>query len=118
MAREVAGALNLLGSLHAGRNRRAISRTISRLLEAVRAHAGMAIGASGDQALANAFQMIERAHRFESRGASSFRSFVELLEGEAESGAAAEAVMIEEGTEGVRMMWRAVCCDHEGGMDI
>lgn len=103
-AREVAEALNLLGSLHAGRNRRAISRTISSLLEAVRAHAGMAIGASGDQALANAFRMIERAHRFESRGASSFRSFVELLEGEAESGAAAEAVMIEEGTEGVRMM--------------
>lgn len=103
-AKEVAEALNLLGALHAGRNRRAISRTISKLLDSVRAHAGMAIGASGDQALANAFRMIERAHRFESRGASSFRSFVEVLETEAESGAAAEAVMIEEGTEGVRMM--------------
>jgi len=103
-AKDVATALNLLGALHASRNRRAISRTISSLLDEVRAHAGMAIGASGDQALANAFRLIERAHRYESRGASSFRSFVELLDSEAEAGAAAEAVMIEEGTEGVRMM--------------
>ena len=103
-AQEVAVALNLLGSLHSSRNRRAISRTISKLLDDVRAHAGMAIGASGDQALANAFRLIERAHRYESRGASSFRSFVEMLDMEAESGVASEAVMIEEGTEGVRMM--------------
>lgn len=101
---EVADALELLGRLHAGRNRQAISTTLSDLLDRVRAQAGMAIGANGDQALANLFRMIERAHRFERRGASSFRAFVELLEDEAESGAAQDAALIEEGTEGVRMM--------------
>ena len=100
----VADALEMLGRLHAGRNRKAISSTLSELLENVRAQAGMAIGANGDQSLANLFRMTERAHRFERRGASSFRAFVELLEDEAESGAAQVAALIEEGTEGVRMM--------------
>jgi ATP-dependent helicase/nuclease subunit A len=101
---EVADALEMMGRLHAGRNRHAISSTLSELLDRVRAQAGMAIGANGDQALANLFRMIERAHRFERRGASSFRAFVESLETEAESGAAQDAALIEEGTEGVRMM--------------
>lgn len=101
---EVADVLEMLGRLHAGRNRKAIATTLSDLLDRVRAQAGMAIGANGDQALANLFRLIERAHRFERRGASSFRSFVELLENEAESGAAEDAALIEEGTEGVRMM--------------
>ena len=100
----VADALEMLGRLHAGRNRKAISATLSELLDKVRAQAGMAIGANGDQALANLFRMIERAHRFERRGASSFRAFVELLEDEADSGATQDAALIEEGTEGVRMM--------------
>jgi ATP-dependent exoDNAse (exonuclease V) beta subunit len=101
---EVAEALEMLGRLHARRNSQAISTTVSDLLDRVRAQAAMAIGANGDQALANLFRMIERGHRFERRGASSFRAFVELLETEAESGAAQDAALIEEGTEGVRMM--------------
>ncbi len=103
-ALEVADALEILGRLHASRNRKAISTTLSDLLDRVRAQAGMAIGANGDQTLANLFRMIERGHRYERRGASSFRSFVELLETEAESGTAQDAALIEEGTEGVRMM--------------
>ena len=101
---EVVEALAILGRLHGSRNRRPISHTISLLLEAVRAHAGIAIGAAGDQALANTMRLIERAHRFERRGASSFRAFVELLEDEAERGLAEEAALVEEGTEGVRVM--------------
>ncbi len=101
---DVVEALAILGRLHGSRNRRPISHTISLLLRAVRAHAGIAIGAAGDQALANTMRLIERAHRFERRGASSFRSFVELLEDEAERGLAEEAALVEEGTEGVRIM--------------
>ena len=37
-------------------------------------------------------------------GASSFRAFVEKLEADAERGEADEAPIVEEGTEGVRMM--------------
>ncbi len=101
---DVVEALAILGRLHASRNRRPIAHTISLLLEAVRAHAGIAIGAAGDQALANTMRLIERAHRFERRGASSFRAFVDLLEDEAERGLAEEAALVEEGTEGVRIM--------------
>lgn len=101
---EVVEALAILGRLHGGRNRRPIAHTISLLLQAVRAHAGIAIGAAGDQALANAMRLIERAHRFERRGASSFRAFVELLEDEAERGLAEEAALVEAGTQGVRIM--------------
>src|SRR5262249_24878392 len=50
---EVADALAILGSLHGGRNRRPIAQTITRLLFAVRAHAGIAIWPTGEQALAN-----------------------------------------------------------------
>jgi len=101
---EVAEALAVLGRLHVARNRRPIAETLVRLLESVRAHAGIAIGASGDQALANCMRLVERAHRFERGGAPSFRSFVERLEEEAEAGEAHEASMVEEGTEGVRIM--------------
>ena len=43
------------------------------------------------------------ARHFE-RGASSFRAFVERLEADAERGEADEAPIVEEGTEGVRIM--------------
>ena len=43
------------------------------------------------------------ARHFE-RGASSFRAFVEKLEADAECGEAEEAPIVEEGTEGVRVM--------------
>src|SRR5215475_3503193 len=43
------------------------------------------------------------ARHFEG-GASSFRAFVEKLEADAERGEADEAPVVEEGTEGVRIM--------------
>jgi ATP-dependent helicase/nuclease subunit A len=103
-AQEVADALALLGRLHVGRNHRPIAQTILMLLDAVRAHAGIAMWPTGEQALANCMRMVGLARRFEQRGASSFRAFVERMEADAEAGQAEDAPIVEQGTEGVRMM--------------
>lgn len=100
----VADALEILGSLHVGRNRRPIAETIGRLLSATRAHAGVAIWPTGEQALANVLSLIDKARRYEARGALSFRGFVEWLELSAERGQGSEAPVVEEGTDGVRLM--------------
>ena len=101
---EVADALAVLAELHRSRNRRPIAETVSRLLDAVRAHAGIAIWPTGEQALANCLRVIDLARRFERRGAPSFRAFVDRIESDAERGEAEEAPVVEEGTEGVRIM--------------
>jgi len=103
VAIEVADALAMLRRLHIGRNHRPIAETITMLLEAVRAHAGIALWPTGEQALANCQRLIDMARHFEG-GASSFRAFVEKLEADAERGEADEAPIVEEGTEGVRVM--------------
>lgn len=100
----VADALDILGTLHVGRNRRPIAETIGQLLAATRAHAGVAIWPTGEQALANVLSLIDKARRYEARGALSFRGFVEWLELSAERGQGSEAPVIEEGTDGVRLM--------------
>ena len=102
--RAVADALAILAELHRGRNRRPLAETLSRFLDAVRAHAGIAIWPTGEQALANCLRVIDLARRYERRGAASFRAFVEHLEAEAERGEAQDAPVVEEGTEGVRIM--------------
>ncbi len=102
--REVAEALGVLARLHLGRNRRSVAETIARLLASVRAHAGIAIWPTGEQALANCLRTIDLARRFERGGASSFRAFVERLLAESERGEAEDAPVVEQGTEGVRIM--------------
>jgi ATP-dependent exoDNAse (exonuclease V) beta subunit len=102
--REVTAALTVLRELHVDRNRRPIADTVARLLEATRAHAGIAIWPTGEQALANVLRVMDHARRFEANGATSFRAFVERLENEAIGGQAGEAPVVEEGTEGVRIM--------------
>ncbi|WP_420447719.1 UvrD-helicase domain-containing protein [Candidatus Palauibacter sp.] len=102
--RDVATVLGLLGDLHRHRNRRPIPETIRRLLSAARAHAGIAIWPTGEQALANVLRLVDRARAFERRGSPSFRAFLDRLEEEAERGQSEEAPIVEEGTEGVRMM--------------
>jgi ATP-dependent helicase/nuclease subunit A len=104
LTRDVAEALAILGRLHRGRNRRPIADTLTRLLEATRAHAGVAIWPTGEQSLGNLLRVLDLARRFEASGATSFRSFVTRLEEEAERGGAAEAPVVEEGTDGVRIM--------------
>ncbi len=102
---EVARALELLRDLHRGRNRRPIAETIARLLSATRAHAGIAIWPTGDQALANVMRVMDQARRYEARsGAASLRGFVDELEARAEREEAGEVPIVEEGTEGVRIM--------------
>ena len=101
---KVASALGVLRELHRGRNRRPLADTVARLLEATRAHAGFAIWPTGEQALANISRLMDQARRFESRGGTSFRSFIDQLERDADAGTLAEAPLVEEGTEGVRLM--------------
>lgn len=102
---EVGRALEVLRGLSRGRNRRPIAETIARLLAAARAHAGIAIWPTGEQALANVMRMMDLARRYESRRAArSFRGFVDELEARAEREESADAPVVEEGAEGVRIM--------------
>jgi ATP-dependent helicase/nuclease subunit A len=104
LTRPLADALEILRRLHFGRNRRPIADTVAQLLDDTRAHAGVAIWPTGEQALANLLRVIDQARRFEAVGATSFRAFVQWLEQQAERGNAAEAPVVEEGTDGVRIM--------------
>ena len=101
---EVDAALLVLGELHRRRNRRPISDTVTSLLDATRAHAGLAFWPAGEQALANALRVIELARRFEAGGALSFRAFVDHLAAAAARGDSGDATAIEEDVEGVRIM--------------
>jgi ATP-dependent exoDNAse (exonuclease V) beta subunit len=85
------------------RNRRPIALTITMLFDALRAHAGIALWPSGEQALANTQRLIDMARGFE-RNVSSFRAFITKLQTDAEHGEADEAPIVEEGAEGVRLM--------------
>ncbi|MCA2977914.1 MAG: UvrD-helicase domain-containing protein [Myxococcaceae bacterium] len=100
---DVVEALGVLRALHLERNRRPVASTLHALLEATRAHAGIAFWRGGAQALANALQLGEVSRRYERR-ATSFREVVEALVAEADAGEAPEAPLVEEGVEGVRMM--------------
>lgn len=100
----IADTLALLASLHRRRNRRPIAATIHELLETTRAHAAIAIWPTGEQALANILRAMDDARRFEHGGGTSFRAFVEHLDEGARRGRGAEAPVLEEGTDGVRIM--------------
>jgi ATP-dependent exoDNAse (exonuclease V) beta subunit len=97
-------ALEVLRSLHRARNRRPISDTIADLLERTRAHAGLALRRAGEQALANVLHVADQARRYESTGGISFRGFVERLIEEAAEGRTPEAPILEDGSDGVRLM--------------
>ena len=101
---EIRTALDVLAQLHRRRNYRPIAETVNGLLEATRAHAGFAIRPAGHQILANVYRFAELARGFELEGGLSFRGFVELLEQESARTEAAEAPIVEEGADGVRLM--------------
>ena len=91
--------------LHRERNRRPIAQTLTRALDETRAHAGVAIWPTGEQALANILRLMDQARRYEARGgATSFRGFVDELEARAARDEPSEIPLVEEGTEGVRIM--------------
>jgi ATP-dependent exoDNAse (exonuclease V) beta subunit len=97
-------ALNLSATLHRARNKQPIAETIHKLLDHTRAHAGFAFRPAGHQVLANVYRIVTMARNFELTGGISFRAFVEELAEQAERPGEAEAPVLEEGAEGVRLM--------------
>jgi ATP-dependent exoDNAse (exonuclease V) beta subunit len=100
----IGDALRVLRELHAGRNYRPVADTVGRLIQATRAHASFMLWKSGEQVLANVLHIGELARQYESEGGLSFRGFVETLRDAAERSQAPEAPILEEGSEGVRLM--------------
>ena len=100
----IAEALMLLQRLHRRRNYVPVADTLQQLLNATRAHVGLVLRPAGEQALANVLHVAELARQYEADGGISFRGFVEELRLAAESAQAAEAPILEEGSDGVRMM--------------
>ena len=86
------------------RDAKALAAAIARLLDASRAHVALVLRPSGEQALANVQYIAELARQYEASGGISFRGFVEQLRDEAASVRSAEAPILEEGSEGVRLM--------------
>ena len=100
----VAEALRLLRELHRRRNDRPVADTVARLLEATRAHVGFMLRPGGEQALANVLHVAELARQYEAEGGISFRGFIDQLREAADATSAAEAPIVEEGADGVRLM--------------
>ena len=100
----IAEALQLLQQLHRARNYRPVADTIGRLLAATRAHVGFILRPAGEQALANVLHVAELARQYEAGGGISFRGFIDELKDAARSTEAAEAPILEEGSDGVRLM--------------
>jgi ATP-dependent exoDNAse (exonuclease V) beta subunit len=101
--RPVREALELLAALHRQRNRQPVADTIGQLLAETRAHVGFVLRPAGEQALANVLHVAELARQYELDGGMSFRGFVDALQTES-TGQAAEAPILEEGSDGVRLM--------------
>ena len=100
----IADALGVLRTLHRRRNYRPVAETIHALLGATRAHVGIVLRAAGEQALANMLHVSEVAREYEASGGLSFRGFVDELRSAAEAAQAPEAPILEEASDGVRLM--------------
>ena len=81
-----------------------VSGTLQELLAATRAHVGFALRTGGEQALANVLHIAELARQDQMSGGISFRGFVEELQVASETAQASEAPILEEDSDGVRMM--------------
>jgi ATP-dependent exoDNAse (exonuclease V) beta subunit len=100
----IAAALQVLQQLHRRRNYRPIAETVQDLLAQTRAHVGIVLRTAGEQALANVLHVAQLAREYEANGGLSFRGFVDELTAAADAADAAEAPILEEGSDGVRMM--------------
>ncbi len=100
----IASALRVLQRLHRRRNYVPVADTIQQLLNETRAHVGLVLRPAGEQALANVLHVAELAREYEANGGISFRGFVDELRVAAEGASAGEAPILEEGSDGVRMM--------------
>ena len=97
-------ALGTLRELHAARNHRPVADTLGRIIAATRAHAGFILWRGGEQVLANVLHIGDLARRYEMEGGLSFRGFVDTLHDASGRADAPEAPILEEGSEGVRLM--------------
>jgi ATP-dependent exoDNAse (exonuclease V) beta subunit len=100
----IAGALAVLQRLHRRRNYVPIADTIQQLLAETRAHVGFVLRSGGEQTLANVLHVAELARQYELAGGISFRRFVDELRTAAEGIEAPEAPILEEGSDGIRLM--------------
>jgi ATP-dependent exoDNAse (exonuclease V) beta subunit len=100
----IAEALTFIRELHGRRNHVPVADTVGRLLDRTRAHVGFALRRAGEQVLANVLHVAELARQYDLSGGISFRGFVDELRDAAEDGQAAEAPIVEEGSDGVRIM--------------
>ena len=100
----VRDALALLGTLHRGRNSRSVSETVTRLITETRAHVGFALRNAGEQVLANVLHVAELGRQYEQGGGISFRGFVDELQAASLDGQLAAAPVVEDGSDGVRLM--------------
>ena len=97
------------GAAHAARaararNHRPVADTIGRLIAVTRAHAGFILWRGGEQVLANVLHISDLARRYEVEGGLSFRGFVDMLHDASGRADSPEAPILEEGSEGVRLM--------------
>ncbi|HEY3886118.1 MAG TPA: 3'-5' exonuclease, partial [Vicinamibacterales bacterium] len=90
--------------LHRRRNYRPVADSVQDLLQATRAYVGIVLRSAGEQALANVLHVSELARAYETAGGLSFRGFVDELRAAADSAQANEAPILEEGSDGVRIM--------------
>ena len=97
-------ALTALKQLHGARNHRPVADTIGRLIAMTRAHAGFILWRGGEQVLANVLHISDLARRYEMEGGLSFRGFVDMLHDASTRAESPEAPILEEGSEGVRLM--------------
>jgi ATP-dependent helicase/nuclease subunit A len=100
----IAEALRVLQTLHRRRNYRPVAETVQELLAATRAHVAIVLRSAGEQALANVLHIAQLAREYETSGGLSFRGFVDELTEAADTTQAAEAPILEEGSDGVRIM--------------
>ncbi len=103
--RQIVEVLSLLVSLHRARNHVPIAATLSKFLAALRVHAGVAMWPTGEQSLGNLYKLASLSRSYEGpRGGSSFRGFIAWLEQNAEEAGSADATVVEESSDGVRIM--------------
>src|SRR5262249_54150635 len=100
----IADALRVLQTLHRRRNYRPVAETVQALLAETRAHVGIVLRTAGEQALANVLHLAQLAREYEACGGLSFRGFVDELAEAADTAQAGEAPILEEGSDGVRLM--------------
>lgn len=100
----ISDAFEMLRELHRQRNVRPLAETINKLLTPLRGFTTFAFRKGGKRVLANVYRLLDIARSFEVTDATSFRSFIEYLEEQAEGGEAKEAPILEQEADAVKLI--------------